>query len=241
MDISITTAFYWRHKVLHALFKLGDGQKLTGILETDETYFLESYKGKRDLTLPHLAGRSHAAEVMLLAWKQCVDKYGYPCRRSGEVITQPEFVIIGYGKVGGLELSYSSDLDLVFLHNSDSMGSTNGDRSQDNGVFYTRMGQRMIHIISTQTRSGDLYEVDMRLRPSGNSGMIVASMKAFEEYQQQHAWTWEHQALVRARVLRGSEAAAEEFLSIRNHTLSQSRDLAPLREEVRAMRQKMRD
>ena len=180
-------------------------------------------------------------KVMSLAWKQCVDKYGYPCRRSGEVITQPEFVIIGYGKVGGLELSYSSDLDLVFLHNSDSMGSTNGDRSQDNGVFYTRMGQRMIHIISTQTRSGDLYEVDMRLRPSGNSGMIVASMKAFEEYQQQHAWTWEHQALVRARVLCGSEAAAEEFLSIRNHTLGQPRDLTPLREEVRAMRQKMRD
>ena len=108
-------------------------------------------------------------------------------------------------------------------------------------MFYTRMGQRMIHILTTQTRSGDLYEVDMRLRPSGNSGMIVASMKAFEEYQQKHAWTWEHQALVRARVLCGSQQAADEFQAIRNHMLSQPRDLGRLREEVRAMRQKMVD
>lgn len=186
------------------------------------------------------------AEVILqtvtaLAWQQSVSKYGYPRTRSGEPVSQPEFVVIGYGKVGGLELSYSSDLDLVFLHNSDAMGSTDGERSLDNGVFYTRMGQRMIHILTTQTRSGDLYEVDMRLRPSGNSGMIVASMKAFAEYQQQHAWTWEHQALVRARVLCGSASAAGEFQTIRNHTLSQPRDLPGLRQEVRAMRKKMRD
>lgn len=179
--------------------------------------------------------------VMELAWKQSVEKYGYPQNAAGEAVTSPELIIVGYGKVGGLELSYSSDLDLVFLNNSYAMGSTNGDRSLDNGVFYTRMGQRMIHILSTQTRSGDLYEVDMRLRPSGNSGMIVASMKAFEEYQQKHAWTWEHQALVRARVLCGSDSAAEQFLTIRNATLAQTRDLGGLREEVRAMRQKMVD
>jgi glutamate-ammonia-ligase adenylyltransferase len=179
--------------------------------------------------------------VMELAWKQSVEKYGYPQNAAGEAVTSPELIIVGYGKVGGLELSYSSDLDLVFLNNSYAMGSTNGERSLDNGVFYTRMGQRMIHILSTQTRSGDLYEVDMRLRPSGNSGMIVASMKAFEEYQQKHAWTWEHQALVRARVLCGSESAAGQFLAIRNATLTQTRDLGGLREEVRAMRQKMVD
>ena len=180
-------------------------------------------------------------KVTALAWQQCVHKYGYPRTRDKEIVTEPEFVVIGYGKVGGLELSYSSDLDLVFLHNSASMGSTNGDRSLDNGVFYTRMGQRMIHIMSAQTRSGDLYETDLRLRPSGNSGMIVASMKAFQEYQQKHAWTWEHQALVRARVLCGSPAAAAEFQAIRNQTLGQTRDLPKLREEVREMRQKMRD
>ncbi|MBS54345.1 MAG: bifunctional [glutamate--ammonia ligase]-adenylyl-L-tyrosine phosphorylase/[glutamate--ammonia-ligase] adenylyltransferase [Oceanospirillaceae bacterium] len=186
------------------------------------------------------------AEVILekvteLAWQQCVHKYGYPRTRDKEVVTEPEFVVIGYGKVGGLELSYSSDLDLVFLHNSDSNASTNGDRSLDNSVFYTRMGQRMIHIMSAQTRSGDLYEVDLRLRPSGNSGMIVASMKAFEEYQQKHAWTWEHQALVRARVLCGNGIAAEEFQAIRDRTLGCERDLPKLREEVREMRQKTRD
>ncbi|MCD8521846.1 MAG: bifunctional [glutamate--ammonia ligase]-adenylyl-L-tyrosine phosphorylase/[glutamate--ammonia-ligase] adenylyltransferase [Saccharospirillaceae bacterium] len=179
--------------------------------------------------------------VMELSWSQMVAKYGYPTNSNGEAVNQPEFAVIGYGKVGGLELSYSSDLDLVLLHNSTSGRYTNGERSQDNGVFYTRMGQRMIHILTTQTRSGDLYEVDMRLRPSGNSGMIVASMKAFEEYQQKHAWTWEHQALVRARVLCGSQAAADGFQAIRNRILSQPRDLGRLREEVRAMRQKMVD
>jgi len=179
--------------------------------------------------------------VMELSWSQMVAKYGYPTNTAGEAVSQPEFAVIGYGKVGGLELSYSSDLDLVLLHNSASGRYTDGERSQDNGVFYTRMGQRMIHILTTQTRSGDLYEVDMRLRPSGNSGMIVASMKAFEEYQQKHAWTWEHQALVRARVLCGSQQAADEFQTIRNATLSQQRDLGSLREEVRAMRQKMVD
>ena len=179
--------------------------------------------------------------VMELSWSQMVAKYGYPTNAAGEAVSQPEFAVIGYGKVGGLELSYSSDLDLVLLHNSTSGRYTDGERSQDNGVFYTRMGQRMIHILTTQTRSGDLYEVDMRLRPSGNSGMIVASMKAFEEYQQKHAWTWEHQALVRARVLCGSQQAADEFQAIRNHMLSQPRDLGRLREEVRAMRQKMVD
>lgn len=179
--------------------------------------------------------------VLNLSWAQMVSKYGYPTDANGEAVTSPELVVIGYGKVGGLELSYSSDLDLVLLHNSYAMGATNGERSQDNGVFYTRLGQRMIHILTTQTRAGDLYEVDMRLRPSGNSGMIVASVKSFEEYQQKHAWTWEHQALVRARVLCGSSSAASQFEQVRNATLSRSRELPQLREEVRAMRQKMVD
>lgn len=180
-------------------------------------------------------------KVMMLSWQQMVAKYGYPTNADKEAVEQPEFAVIGYGKVGGLELSYSSDLDLVFLHNSTPNRYTNGDRSQDNGVFYTRMGQRMIHIMSTQTRSGDLYEVDMRLRPSGNSGMIVASMKAFEEYQQQHAWTWEHQALVRARALCGNQQTIDQYLDIRQQILSQPRELDTLKKDVREMRQKMRD
>lgn len=183
--------------------------------------------------------------VMQLAWDQMVQKYGYPSSRSGDSVTAPEFLVIGYGKVGGKEMSYSSDLDLVFLHDGWNMGSTLADREQgqrsiDNPVFYTRMGQRMIHIMSTRTRSGELYEVDMRLRPSGNSGMIVASLKAFEEYQQKHAWTWEHQALVRARDLCGHPGMAASFNQIRQQILGQPRELEALKQEVSQMRLKMR-
>ena len=179
--------------------------------------------------------------VMHLSFEQMVAKYGHPTDAAGEAVTSPEYLVVGYGKVGGLELSYSSDLDLVFIHNACASGSTTGERSLDNGVFYTRMGQRMVHILTTQTRSGDLYETDLRLRPSGNSGMIVASLKAFDEYQEKHAWTWEHQALVRARVLCGSGSVADGFTAIRRRILERPRDTAALREEVRAMRQKMRD
>nr|WP_246624583.1 bifunctional [glutamate--ammonia ligase]-adenylyl-L-tyrosine phosphorylase/[glutamate--ammonia-ligase] adenylyltransferase [Oceanobacter mangrovi] len=184
--------------------------------------------------------------VMQLSWQQMVSKYGYPSTREGDPVTLPEFLVVGYGKVGGLELSYSSDLDLVFLSTGYAMGSTLADpdasqRSIDNNVFYTRMGQRMIHILTTTTRNGELYEVDMRLRPSGNSGMIVATMKAFEEYQTNHAWTWEHQALVRARVLCGAADLAQQFRQIRSQTLTKQRDIGELQEEVRSMRRKMRE
>ena len=179
--------------------------------------------------------------VMNLAWQQMVDKYGYPTDANNDAVAEPEFLILGYGKVGGLEISYSSDLDLVFIHNGIAGKATNGERSLDNGVFYTRMGQRMVHILTTQTRSGDLYEVDLRLRPSGNSGMIVTSLKAFSEYQEKHAWTWEHQALVRARILCGQAALAAATKKVREGILSRPRNIPALREEVRAMRQKMRD
>lgn len=179
--------------------------------------------------------------VLDLSWTQTVKKYGYPTNAEGEAVLQPEMIAIGYGKVGGLEMSYNSDLDMVLLHNCHSLGSTTGERSQDNPVFYARLGQRMIHILSTHTSSGDMYDVDMRLRPDGNSGMIVTSIKTFAEYQHKQAWTWEHQALVRARILCGSDAVAQEFEAVRRNVLSKERDLAKLREEVRAMRQKMVD
>jgi glutamate-ammonia-ligase adenylyltransferase len=168
--------------------------------------------------------------VMNLAWQQMVDKYGYPTDANNDAVAEPEFLILGYGKVGGLEISYSSDLDLVFIHNGIAGKATNGERSLDNGVFYTRMGQRMVHILTAQTRSGDLYEVDLRLRPSGNSGMIVTSLKAFSEYQEKHAWTWEHQALVRARVLCGQAALATATKAVREGILSRPRNIPALRE-----------
>lgn len=186
------------------------------------------------------------AEVIIekcywLAWQQMVQKYGYPCNKAGEASAEPEFLIIGYGKFGGLELSYGSDLDMVFVHGSDAMASTNGAKAIDNLTFYTRMGQRIIHILSTTTRAGELYEVDMRLRPSGNSGLIVTSLAGFEKYQEESAWTWEHQALTRARVICGQSRIEEAFGQIRDKILRRERNIDKLRQEVREMRQKMRD
>lgn len=186
------------------------------------------------------------AEVLLdkvtqLAWQQMVSKHGYPRDAEGNEVLEPELIVVGYGKTGGLELSYGSDLDLVFLFDTAKGKYTSGERELDNGVFYTRMGQRMIHIMTANTRAGELYEVDMRLRPSGASGMIATSMGAFEKYQQENAWTWEHQALVRARVVSGDERVSSLFSDIRAKILGRKREILSLGEEVRAMRQKMRD
>ena len=181
-------------------------------------------------------------KVSELAYEQMVLKYGHPADAQGEPVLQPEFVVIGYGKFGGIELSYSSDLDLVFLHDAYPKGSTTGGpRSIENTVFYTRMGQRMVHLLQTQTHSGSLYEVDLRLRPSGSSGMAVSSLRSFETYQQSNAWTWEHQALVRARVICGDERIGHSWTEIRARVLGEPRDNDALKVEVRDMRQKMRD
>lgn len=179
--------------------------------------------------------------ALWLAWEQMVDKYGYPSNADNEAVTEPEFLILGYGKLGGIELSYGSDLDMVFIHNGTANKYTKGERELENGVFYTRMGQRLIHILNTTTRAGQLYEADMRLRPSGASGMIVASLKAFEKYQQEEAWTWEHQALIRARVIAGNTQLADKYSEIRGEILTKHRNPAKLQQEVREMRDKMRD
>lgn len=176
--------------------------------------------------------------VLAMAWKHITRKHGVP---EGLDPSEAAFLIIGYGKLGGIELGYSSDLDLVFLHDSDGLGSTDGPRPIDTPVFFTRLGQRIIHLLTAVTPTGSLYEVDMRLRPSGNSGLLVTSLKAFADYQHHHAWTWEHQALVRARVVAGSPSLADSFSQLRGEILANQRDNAELREEVVKMRQKMRD
>ncbi|MBV1919942.1 MAG: bifunctional [glutamate--ammonia ligase]-adenylyl-L-tyrosine phosphorylase/[glutamate--ammonia-ligase] adenylyltransferase, partial [Pseudomonadales bacterium] len=179
-------------------------------------------------------------QVLTIAWKQTVDKYGTPQRVDG-TLCDPDFIIVGYGKAGGIELSYGSDLDLVFIHDAPSNQSTNGERSVDNSVFYARLGQRIIHIVSTRTASGMLYETDMRLRPSGNSGLLVSSLNAFVQYQDEKAWTWEHQALVRARVVAGCSALAERFEQERQNILKNAASNTKLAAEVVEMRTKMRD
>ncbi|AWY42431.1 bifunctional [glutamate--ammonia ligase]-adenylyl-L-tyrosine phosphorylase/[glutamate--ammonia-ligase] adenylyltransferase [Pseudomonas putida] len=179
-------------------------------------------------------------QVLALAWRQTVAKYGTPLRTDG-TLCDPGFIIVGYGKVGGLELGHGSDLDLVFIHDGDPQAETDGPKPIDGAQFFTRLGQRIIHLLTAQTNSGQLYEVDMRLRPSGASGLLVSSLGAFARYQEGEAWTWEHQALVRARVLVGSEDVGQAFEQVRAAILGKVRDLPKLRQEVSEMRAKMRD
>jgi glutamate-ammonia-ligase adenylyltransferase len=179
-------------------------------------------------------------QVLALAWRQTVAKYGTPRRADGS-LCDPDFIIVGYGKVGGLEFGHGSDLDLVFIHDGDSQAETDGAKPIDGAQFFARLGQRIIHLLTTQTTSGQLYEVDMRLRPSGASGLLVSSLAAFQRYQESEAWTWEHQALVRARVLVGSARVGAAFEQVRATILERERDLDGLRAEVSEMRAKMRD
>ncbi len=178
-------------------------------------------------------------EVLWLAWRGLVARHGRPVRADG-LPCDPDFIVVGYGKLGGLELGYGSDLDLVFIHDGSPDGETDGERSIDNASFFARLGQKIIAMLTTATAAGQIYEVDMRLRPSGNAGMLVSSLRAFRLYQEETAWTWEHQALVRARVVAGDKRLAGAFEEERRQMLARSRDLAQLRREVVEMRDKMR-
>ena len=176
--------------------------------------------------------------VVQQAWNMMVTRYGRPSHLSDQ--QQRGFAVVGYGKLGGLELGYSSDLDLVFLHDSPDTSYTDGERSIDSRQFYLRLAQRVMHLFSTRTASGILYEVDARLRPSGAAGMLVSTCDAFRQYQLEEAWTWEHQALVRARVVFGEPSLANRFNDIRREILTRARDPQQLQNEVREMREKMR-
>ncbi len=175
-------------------------------------------------------------EVLTVAWRQLTAKHGLP-GFSGN--GPPGFLIIGYGKLGGIELAHGSDLDLVFLHEAQGSLMTSGQHSVDNETFFARLGQRIIHILSATTSAGLLYEVDMRLRPSGNSGLLVSSLAAFEKYQREQAWTWEHQALVRARPVAGDAVLGEKFAQVRHDILTRARDMETLKGDVVDMRGKM--
>jgi len=176
-------------------------------------------------------------QVLAVAWADLTRKYGAP-RREG---SGSGFAVFGYGKLGGIELGYGSDLDLVFIFDAPGGGATDGERGVDNAVFYTRLGQRMIHIMETHMAMGQLYEVDMRLRPSGESGMLVSSVAGFRSYQRDNAWTWEHQALVRARFVAGDPEVAEAVDAIRLEVLCRARDEAAVAREVYRMRKRMRE
>lgn len=160
--------------------------------------------------------------------------------RHGSLPDSPTLAVIAYGKLGGLEVNYGSDLDLVFLYDADAEASSDGPRSLSAEAYMIRWSQRLIHWLTTRTREGDGYEVDIRLRPSGNAGLMVSRIAAFEKYQQKRAWTWEHQALVRARLVSGPDALGESFAAIRRQVLQTSRELEPLASDIRDMRAKLR-
>lgn len=177
--------------------------------------------------------------VLRLAFDHFIARHGRPTSVLGE---DTGFLVLGYGKLGGIELGYGSDLDLVFLHGSESVTAmTEGPKDISNEQFYARLGQRVIHMMTTQTASGTLYEVDMRLRPDGSKGMLVRSLSSFAAYQASDAWTWEHQALVRARPVAGDPVLFRRFAEIRRDILCRERDPDALRTQVREMRLKMRE
>ena len=180
-------------------------------------------------------------KILSFSWQAMVAKYGEPsCIVDGEAF-QPAMSIVAYGKMGGNELGYGSDLDIIFVHNSAGEKQlTTGEKVIDNQSFFARVAQRVIHFLNTRTYSGMLYEADTRLRPDGQSGLMVSSISAFERYQCEKAWTWEHQALIRARFVTGSALIEQEFDRIRSSVLRQKRDADKLLQEVVEMREKMR-
>ncbi|MGM0564470.1 MAG: bifunctional [glutamate--ammonia ligase]-adenylyl-L-tyrosine phosphorylase/[glutamate--ammonia-ligase] adenylyltransferase [Pseudomonadota bacterium] len=206
-----------------------------------------------EMPLMHVSDHlTECAEVLLqeahrLAWRETTTKHGTPrCWRDG-VEHRPELGVIGYGKLGGIELGYSSDLDVVFVHDSGgerqyTSGRDDSDKGVvDNSLFFSRTAQKLVSVMTAQTPAGQLYEIDTRLRPDGDAGALVKSMEGYREYLLERAWTWERQALVRARFICGSPALREQFDRVRNEVLCQPREREALRREVVEMREKMRD
>ena len=183
------------------------------------------------------------AEVLLqralaLAQAQIEQRHGRP-RDATAAQRESPLLVIGYGRLGGAELGYESDLDLVFLHDG-AGGNSDGPAPLANETWFARVVQRLTHILTTRTPAGRLYEIDVRLRPSGNAGPLVTTLGGFEAYQLTEAWTWEHQALVRARPVAGDAALAAQFETVRRGVLCQPRDPAKLRQEIGDMRERIR-
>jgi glutamate-ammonia-ligase adenylyltransferase len=181
-------------------------------------------------------------QAMQLAWKQMTAQFGVPHYRGADGARRVvRICAVGYGKLGGYELGYASDLDLVFLHDSGTESAeTDAAKPVDNQVFFVRFAQRVIHLLTMHSAAGRLYEVDVRLRPSGKGGMLITRIGAFVEYQEKEAWTWEHQALLHARAVAGDRGLREEFERVRIELLVRCVRRDTLRDEVRKMRERMR-
>ncbi len=179
--------------------------------------------------------------ALATARRELVEKHGDPqCDDTGQ-LRAAGFAVLGYGKLGGFEPGYGSDLDLVFLHDSAGENqTTNGSAQIDNARFFARLVQRLIHYLTIQTRFGRLYEVDTRLRPSGKSGLMVTSLRAFGRYQRENAWVWEHQALLRSRPIAGDSSLMDRFSAERTEVLVSHVARDGLAAEIAKMRTRMR-
>jgi glutamate-ammonia-ligase adenylyltransferase len=179
--------------------------------------------------------------ALSLTWQHLSARMGTPMCGEEGARRPVRVAVIGYGKLGGMELGYASDLDLVFLHDSTgTLQETDAARPVDNQVFFVRFAQRLVHLLTVHSPAGRLYEVDMRLRPSGRAGLLVTSIEAFADYQRREAWTYEHQALLHARAVAGDAALRARFESLRCDLLAHAVHRERLREDVRDMRQRMR-
>ncbi|MBL0732491.1 MAG: bifunctional [glutamate--ammonia ligase]-adenylyl-L-tyrosine phosphorylase/[glutamate--ammonia-ligase] adenylyltransferase [Desulfosarcina sp.] len=180
-------------------------------------------------------------KVLNLSWAYLIDKHGIPNSILNSSKCETGFAIIAYGKLGGLELGYGSDLDLIFLHAGTDAETEGVDiKPLSSAQFYARLGQRILHFLTIHTPAGKVYEIDMRLRPGGNAGILVSNVDSFRDYQLESAWTWEHQALVRSRAICGDNIITTCFEQIRREILSIPRDKSTLQEDIRSMQSRMR-
>ena len=197
--------------------------------------------------IPLMVVSDHLTEIaeavlraaLSLAWRDVTARHGRPASMPEDAAFAP-YAVIAYGKLGGIELGYGSDLDLVFVHDDDTGAMTTGSKPVDLATFYARLTQRLIHVLTSMTSQGALYEVDPRLRPDGSKGVLVNTLDGLGAYLRDKAWTWEHQALVRARAVAGDPALGQRFARLRRDVLLRDRDGDSLRDDVRTMRERMR-
>ncbi|HEX7034226.1 MAG TPA: bifunctional [glutamate--ammonia ligase]-adenylyl-L-tyrosine phosphorylase/[glutamate--ammonia-ligase] adenylyltransferase [Pseudomonadales bacterium] len=205
-------------------------QRLDALREFKEHHVFNVALAEVRGTLPLMKASDYLtwlAEAVLeaaldMAWRENAERFP-------QYASPRPFVIVGYGKLGGIELGPGSDLDLVFIH----------DLPAGAEQFLHRLVRRLLHVLTVPSYLGPLYEVDMRLRPSGRAGTMVSSLESFREYQQNEAWVWEHQALVRARAVAGDPELGARFEAVRREILCQPRERAALAGEVLAMRRRM--
>ena len=172
------------------------------------------------------------ARLLALAWSEVGSAHG--------TIAGARFAVLGYGSLGGEELGFGSDLDLVFLYDAPPDSHSDGARALDATRWFARLAQKVVALLGAVTAAGRLYDVDVRLRPDGAKGLLVSSLASFADYQRERAWTWEHQALVRARFIAGDAGLHSDFDRVRAETLARQRDPSQVREDVVSMRRRMR-